>query len=120
MERCTSPGVSHTASVCLRVASFPSQPSRSKNHDIGGYYHFGHDRVPNVWDLFGVSPVSDKCNETRQPRLPDPAICRAQSIGFGGLVKCLVDEAVECPFATDYGTGSFCRNPEIHKLLKDP
>jgi len=67
-----------------------------------------------------MSPGNDNGLEKRQRKLPDPNICIAQGIGFVGLVKCLVDEPVQCPLATDYGAGLFCNNPDIHKLLEHP
>jgi len=66
-----------------------------------------------------MSPGNYNGREERQRKLPDPAICRAQPIGFGGLVKCLVDEPAGCPLATDYGTGCFCKNPDVHEMLEN-
>lgn len=70
------------------------------------------------WKLLFMSLGTDIGMQERQRKLPDPTICRAQTVGFGGLVKCLVVEPAACPFALDYGAGYFCKNPDIHKMLE--
>jgi len=52
-----------------------------------------------------------------QSKLPDPAVCRPKPIGFGALIRCPVQDPIDCEFATDFGTGFFCNNPTIEGFL---
>jgi len=102
--------------ACLRNRH-QSQPSASYSRSFIGYHSFFDDTARIFWKLLFMSLGTDIGMQARQRKLPDPTICRAQTVGFGGLVKCLVVEPAACPFALDYGAGYFCKNPDTHKVM---
>lgn len=62
---------------------------------------------------FMLEQVDNTDKGQRQRKLPHSAICHTQHVGFDGLLICLVDKPIECPFALNYGLGHFCKNPEM-------
>ncbi len=51
---------------------------------------------------------------TLRSALPDAAICKMRRV-YDDLYECLVANHVDCPYASSFGTGSFCKMPNSHK-----
>jgi len=47
-----------------------------------------------------------------KPVLPDPAICRVQSMGKPGVMKCLVDWPIYCIYAFKLNGGFLCAHKD--------
>ena len=50
-------------------------------------------------------------------KLPDPAICRAKSAGFGDYADCLVGYPDGFQYALAFGLRYLCRHPERAEII---
>jgi hypothetical protein len=54
----------------------------------------------------------------RGPRkLPDPALCRAQSLACSTLAECLAESPSACKYVMPFGWSMFCNHPQRAEIV---
>jgi hypothetical protein len=48
--------------------------------------------------------------------LPDPGICRAETLGLADYAQCLVESPLECRHALSFGYRFLCRHPQWNAI----